>query len=51
LDQEDASTNTHKIIELQKNPIVKPETFLRQKGNVRVATMKKNDENANKLQQ
>jgi hypothetical protein len=36
---------------LQRNPSVKLEAFLRQKGNAQVATTKKNDENENKLQQ
>jgi hypothetical protein len=36
---------------LQRNPIAKLEAFLNQKGNAQVATTKKNDENANKLQQ
>ncbi len=51
LGQEYASTNTHKIMWLQKNPIFKLEKKLCQKGDMQVATMKKNDENANKLQE
>lgn len=44
LGQDNASTNTHKIMWLQKNPIVKLEIFLCQKGDLWTAMMKKNDE-------
>lgn len=45
--QEDVSANIHKTMWLWRNPIVvKLEAFLRQKGDAKATTIKKNDENS-----